>query len=160
MKPRFIVQVLLAAAALAYPQARSNPKQAASPAVSSPREIAEMIQRLESELRVAIMKGEASWFEQHLSEHYTETDDQGKVRNRAEVIEFYRTTLPEYEAWNMSEGTAQTYNGNSVILTGKLELDGTVRGQHVAGAFRFTRVWIKQGPDWQLAASQFTRIAG
>jgi hypothetical protein len=159
MKPRFILLVVAATAAFANPQAKTMQKHTPAKVVSSPQEIADTIQKLESELRVAIMKGEASWFEQHLAEHYTETDDQGKVRNRTEVIQFYRTTVPEYETWNLSEGTAQTYNGNAVILTGKLQLDGTVRGQHVSGTFRFTRIWIQQGMDWQLAASQFTRVA-
>jgi len=47
-----------------------------------------------------------------------------------------------------------------VILTGKLEVQGTQEGKSIAGTFRFTRVWIKNGLDWQLAAQQMTRIAG
>lgn len=115
---------------------------------------------MESGLRIAIMKGDAAWFEEHLAENYAETDADGKISSRSEVIEFYRTTQPEYDTWNLSDGTARTYNGNTVILTGRIDLDGTVRGQHVSGGYRFTRVWIKQGLEWQLAASQITRIAG
>jgi ketosteroid isomerase-like protein len=76
------------------------------------------------------------------------------------VLQLYRTVQPDYESWNLSEGTAQTFHGNTVILTGKIELQGTVDGKNVSGNFRFTRVWIKQGLDWQLAAEQMTRIAG
>lgn len=139
-------------------QSQGSRKQG-RPVVSSPQQIAEAIQHLESELRIATMKGDASWFQEHLAENYAETDAQGKISNRSEVIQFYRTTQPEYDSWNLSEGTARTYNGNTVILTGKLELEATVRGQSVSGAYRFTRVWIKQGLEWQLAASQTTRIA-
>jgi Domain of unknown function (DUF4440) len=160
MKPRLVMLVLLSLPAFAPGNAQSTHKRAPNPVVSSPQQIAETIQRLEAEMRIAIMKGDASWFEQHLAEHYTETDDQGKLKSREEVIQFFRTTQPEYETWNLSEGTAQTFNGNTVILTGKVDLDGTVRGQHVSGAFRFTRVWIKQGLDWQLATTQYTRITG
>lgn len=159
MKPGLLKLVLLAVA-LSTLQAQTAHKRAPGPVVSSPQEIAESIQKLESELRIAIMKADPSWFEEHLAENYAETDAQGKVSNRAEVIQFYRTTQPEFEVWNLSDGTARTYNGNTVILTGRLDLDGTVRGQHIAGGFRFTRVWIKQGMEWQLAASQITRIGG
>lgn len=160
MKPRIPKVVLLLAVPLLFLHAQTSHKRTPAPVTSSAEQIAERIQRLESELRVATMKGDPAWFEEHLAENYSETDAQGKASNRDEVIQFYRTTQPEFEVWNLSDGTARTYNGNTVVLTGKLDLDGTIRGQHVSGVFRFTRVWIKQGLDWQLAASQMTRTAG
>ena len=135
-------------------------QKAATPVVSSPEEIAKSIQKLESDLRIATMKGEASWFEQHLADNYVETDATGKVSTRADVIKLYRNTQPEYDSWNLSEGTAQTFHGNTVILTGKLDLEGNVEGKSVSGSFRFTRVWVKDGLEWKLAAEQMTRIAG
>ena len=158
MKPGLLKLVLLALA-LPTVQAQTAHKRAPGPVSSSPQEIAETIQKLESELRVATMKGDPSWFEEHLAENYAETDAQGKISSREQVIQFYRTSQPEFEVWNLSDGTARTYNGNTVILTGRLDLDGTVRAQHVTGGFRFIRLWIKQGMEWQLAASQMTRIA-
>ena len=159
MKPGIVMLVLLVPAFILL-QGQSGHKRPATPAVSSPQQIAEAIQHLENEMRIATMKGDAGWFEQHLAKNYAETDPEGKVSDRAEVIQFYRTTAPEYDSWNLSEGTARTYNGNTVILTGKLDLQGRVRGQHVSGSYRVMRVWIKQGMEWQLAASQSTRIAG
>lgn len=132
----------------------------ATPVVDSPEQIAKSIQHLESDLRIATMKGEASWFEQHLAESFVETDANGKTSSRADIIQLYRTAQPEYESWNLSEGTAQTFHGNTVVLTGKIELEGKMDGKSVSGAFRFTRVWVKNGLDWQLAAEQTTRIAG
>jgi uncharacterized protein DUF4440 len=160
MKPGILLLVLLAPASLTLLHGQTGHKRPATPATASAQQIADIIQHLENEMRIATMKGDAGWFEQHLAENYAETDADGKVSNRAEVIQFYRTTAPEYDSWNLSEGTARTYNGNTVILTGKLDLQGTVRGQHVSGSYRVMRVWIKQGLDWQLASSQYTRIAG
>ena len=138
-------------------QARSK---AAKPVVSSPEEIAKSIQKLESDLRIATMKGEAAWFEEHLADNYVETDDTGKVSTRTDVVKLYRNTQPEYDSWNLSEGTAQTFHGNTVILTGKLDVEGKVDNKSISGSFRFTRVWIKDGLEWKLAAEQMTRIAG
>ncbi len=159
MKPGFLALVLLLPALLPLAHGQTAHKRPAGAASSSPQETAEAIQHLEGELRTAIMNGDAAWFEEHLAENYAETDSEGKVMSRAEVIQFYRTTAPEYDSWNLSEGTARTYNGNTVILTARLELEGTLRGRKVSGAFRVTRIWIKQAGDWQLAASQYTRIA-
>lgn len=160
IKPRFTTLVPLLLASLALLQGQTTRKRSTGAVVPSQQQIAETIQHLESELRIATMKGDASWFEEHLAPNYADVDAQGKVSTRADVIDFYRTTQPEYETWNLSEGTALTFNADTVILTGKVELDGTVRGQHVSGSFRYVRVWIRQGLDWQLAAQQATRIAG
>ena len=160
MKPQMRMLVPLLLASLVALHGQTTRKRAATPAVSSPQQIAETIQHLESELRIATMKGDPAWFEEHLAENYAEIDAQGKVTTRAEVIEFYKTAQPEYDTWNLSEGTARTYNGNTVILTGKTEFAGTVGNKPVSGAYRLTRIWIKQGLDWQLAAQQASRIGG
>jgi hypothetical protein len=161
MKPKINVLVPLLLASLVLLHGQTIRKRSSTGAiVPSPQQIAETIQHLESELRIATMKGDASWFEQHLAPNYADVDAQGKVSTREEVIQFYGTTQPEYETWNLSEGTALTFNADTVILSGKVELDGTIRGQHVSGSFRYIRVWIRQGLDWQLAAQQATRIPG
>jgi hypothetical protein len=119
------------------------------------------IQRLEAELRLALLKHEPSWFEEHLAESYTDIDATGKVRSRAEVLEYYRSPDLSIDTYNLSEGTARTYNGDLVILTGKLEIQGTLKDQSLSGNFRFTRIWVKQGIDnWELAGMQLTRIPG
>jgi hypothetical protein len=159
MKHGVLLLVVLISAIPARLGSQTGHKRA-TPVVSSPEQIAKSIQQLESDLRIATMKGEASWFEQHLAESFVETDAAGKVSSRAEVLQLYRTVQPDYESWNLSEGTAQTFHGNTVILTGKLEVQGTQEGKSLSGTFRFTRVWIKNGLDWQLAAQQMTRITG
>ena len=158
MKPRFrmLVPVMLACFVLLQGQTRHK---AATPSVAKSN-IGETIQHLEDELRIATMKGDAGWFDQYLAQNYAEVDAEGKMSSRAEVIQFYRTAPPEYDSWNLSEGTARSYNGDVVILTGRLDVEGTMHGQPIKGPFRYTHVWIRQGPQWQLALQQSTRIAG
>lgn len=158
MKPRFLTFVLLIFASLVLLQGQTR-RKTASPSTTKPN-VVQTIQHLEDELRIATMKGDAGWFDQYLAESYAEVDAQGKISSRAEVIQFYRTTQPEYDSWNLSEGTARSYNGDVVILTGKLDVQGTIHGEPIKGPFRYTHVWIRQGPQWQLAMQQATRIAG
>lgn len=158
-KPRIdlLVAILLISGTVLH--AQSPRKHAtANRAESSQQQTAQTIQRLEDELRVAIMKSDTGWFEEHLASNYLDIDTQGKISNRSQIIDFYRTSPPEYDSWNLSDATAFTYNGNTVILTGKLELQSTVAGKQVNSAYRFLHVWIKEGVDWQLAAQQETRI--
>ena len=108
-----VLQLVLLMAVMPGPLGSQARQKAATPVVSSPEEIAKSIQKLESDLRIATMKGEASFFEEHLADGYVETD-----------------------------------------------LEGKVDGKSVSGSFRFTRIWIKDGLDWKLAAEQMTSIAG
>jgi hypothetical protein len=158
MKPRFPTLVLLIFASLVLLQGQTR-RKTASPSTTKPN-VAQTIQQLEDELRIAAMKGDAGWFDQYLAPNYEEIDAQGKTTSRDEVIQFYRTTQPEYDSWNLSEGSARSYNGDVVILTGKLDVQGTIQGQPIKGPFRYTHVWIRNGPQWQLAMQQATRIAG
>jgi ketosteroid isomerase-like protein len=157
MKPRFRMLVPLVLACFVLLQGQTRRKTSSSTAKPN---VAETIQHLEDELRIATMKGDAGWFAQYLAEGYAEIDADGKISSRTEVIQFYRTSQPEYDSWNLSEGTARTYNGDVVILTGKLDVTGTVHGQPIKGPFRYTHVWIRQGPQWQLAMQHATRIPG
>lgn len=157
-KPTIELLVSILLISVAGLHAQPPRQRAGRRAENSQQQIAQAIQRLEDELRIATMKGDAGWFEEHLAESYVDIDAQGKISNRSQIMNFYRTTPPEYESWNQSEGTARNYNGNTVILTGKLEVQTTVHGQPVNSAFRFTHVWIREGSDWQLAAQQATLI--
>jgi hypothetical protein len=151
-----LVPIVLACFVLMQGQTR---RKAASHSTAR-QNVAETIQHLEDDLRIATMKGDAGWFDQYLAQNYSEVDAEGKISSRAEVIQFYRTSQPEFDSWNLSEGTASTYNADVVILTGRLDVQGTMHGQPIKGPFRYTHVWIRQGPQWQLAMQQATRIAG
>jgi len=116
------------------------------------------IGKLEDEMRIAILKGTAGWWVEHLSEGYTGTDFQGKVTNRDQTIELQRSTDLIYDTWNLSDRAVHSFNGDTVIVTGKVTVEGTYRGQSLSGDFEFTRVWVKNGLVWELAASQYTKI--
>lgn len=116
------------------------------------------IGKLEDEMRIAILKGTAGWWVEHLSEGYTGTDFQGKVTNRDQTIELQRSTDLVYDTWNLSDRAVHTFNGDTVIVTGKVTVEGTYRGQSLSGDFQFTRVWVKNGLAWELGASQYTKI--
>jgi len=116
------------------------------------------IGKLEDEMRIAILKGTAGWWVEHLSAGYTGTDFQGKVTNRYETIELQRSTDLVYDTWNLSDRSVHTFNGDTVLVTGKVSVEGTYKGQSLSGDFQFTRVWVKNGLVWELAASQYTKI--
>jgi hypothetical protein len=117
------------------------------------------IGKLEDQMRIAALKGDASWWVENLSDAYVEIDFQGNVTNKAETIELQRSSALVYDVMNLSERSVHTFNGDTVIITGKMTAEGTFRQKSFSGDFQITRVWVKQGLEWKLASSQATKMS-
>lgn len=150
-----LVSVVLAATAIVSPQSAHR-----RPALESNQEIGKTIEQYESQLRIASLKGDISWFKVHLAQSYTEIDAQGKVSSRADVIQAYKTSDLAYDTMNLSEGSARIFNRDTVVLIQKQQVAGGLHGRNFSGTYRCSHVWIKQYGEWQLAATQLTRIPG
>ena len=75
------------------------------------------------------------------------------------MVEIQRSGALVYDTMNLSERTLHVFNNDSAILTGKITAEWTDHGQGFSGDFQVTRVWVKRGLEWKLAAQQATRIA-
>lgn len=115
------------------------------------------IKKLEDEMRIAVLKGDMSWWNANLSDEYSETGADGKVRNKAETLDMQKSKYLIYDTMNFSDRAVHTFNFDTVIVTGKVTMAGTNQGQNINGDFQFTRVWIRQGLEWKLASYQLTR---
>lgn len=146
----------LAAAAPLAPQAR---KTAQASTAAREQDTLKEIKRLEDELRIAMVKGDATWWNVYLSSEYSETDANGKVRNKAETMEMHQSKTLIYETLDFSDRTVRTFNGDTVIVTGRMAAQGTDQGRAFNTDYQVTRVWVKQGLEWKLASLQETKVA-
>lgn len=153
IKAALLIVVLAAGTMLLNSQAARRRTGAASS-----QEIGKAIEQSEAQLRIASLKGDAAWFEEHLAEGYTEIDGQGKISSRAEVIQALRNSEVAYDTMNLSEGSAHIFNGDAVLIIQREELAGGLHGKNFSGVFRCSRLWIKQNGEWQLAATQLSPI--
>ena len=133
------------------PLSSQTRKQAAGP---SAQDAVNAIGKLEDEMRMASLKGLGGWWSDHLTDSYVEIDGQGKVSTKAEVVAMHKSPDLVMETVNLSDRNVQTFNGNTVIVTGKMTLVATYRDQNLSGDYQFTRVWVKQGLEWKLAVMQ------
>ncbi len=156
MKPGKIplTAMLLSTMLVLYSQTR---RQAAAPP-NRDQEAFNAVAKLEDQLRLATLKGDATWWDEYLSDYYTDTDSRGKVSNKAAVVAMHRSPDLVYDTMNLSDRAVHVFNGDTVIVSGKVTIEGTYAGQSLSGDYQFTRVWTKSGLDWRLAASQATRI--
>jgi hypothetical protein len=112
------------------------------------------IRRLEDEMRMASLKGLGGWWSDHLTDSYVEIDGQGKVSTKADVIALHKSQDLVIETVNLSDRNVQTFNGDTVIVTGRVTLVATYRDQNLSGDYQYTRVWVKLGLEWKLASMQ------
>lgn len=137
------------------------PSQTRKPGASGNRDpdAVRAISKLEDEWRFASLKNTGSWWADYLTESYVDTDPQGKVRGKAESVEMHKSADMVLDTVNLSDRNVQTFNGDTVIVTGKMTLAGTYSGQSVSGDYQFTRVWVKLGLEWKLAASHTSKLS-
>jgi hypothetical protein len=149
-----VLGLLLTGVALLFAQAARKPAAGGG----RDQESVMAIGKLEDQMRLAALKGDASWWVENLSDAYIETDFLGKVTNKAETIELQRSSALVYDVLNLSERNVRVFNGDTVIITGKMTAEGTFHQQSFSGDFQITRVWVKQALEWKLASSQATRV--
>lgn len=147
--------VLLSLAPLYSQTAR---QRTAPTAGNRDQESVQTVAKMEDEMRIAALKGDASWWVENLSDGYVGIDSEGKVSNKEQTIAFQRSPGLVYEIWNLSDRDVHIFNGDTVVVTGKVTLEGKYRGQSLSGDFQFTHVWVKNALVWQLAAFQSTKL--
>lgn len=145
--------LLLSGIVLLYGQGKRTP----SASRNRNQESLNAIQKLEDDMRLAALKNDAAWWVENLADGYTDTDFLGHVRDKSQTIELQRSSALVYDAMNLSDRNVHIFN-DTVIVTGKMAAEGTYGGQDLSGEFQFTRVWVRMGEDWKLAASQSTKI--
>lgn len=148
--------MLLTGISLLQSQAR-KPVPPAQP--SREQDAFNAVAKLEDQMRVAALKGDATWWDEYLADSYTDIDANGKLSDKAGTVAMRRSPDLSLEIMNLSDRSVRTFNGDAVIVTGKVTIEGKYRDQSLNGDYQFTRLWIKSGSDWKLAASQATRLS-
>lgn len=123
------------------------------------QEVLQEIQNLETSLREAFEEGNTVWWEQHLDDHYSGFNAEGRVANKSDAIQLYKSPELKYEQVEVSDVAARIFNGDCVIDFGKAALKGSYGGKDIGGQYYFVHVWIKNGNEFRLASSQMTKIA-
>jgi len=117
----------------------------------------QQIKALEDQSNQAALKGDTAWAKAHSTGNNTFVDPQGAV-STAES----NAPQPKFTALDTSEQNIRVF-GNTAVVVEKASVKGTVNtpsgDQSIDGDYRLTRVWVKEGGQWKVAAGQVTKIA-
>lgn len=152
MKRLLVVVVLvLAVPCLAFGQA------AKKPATGSGQAAEQQVSALERAWIDASLKYDTAWFESHIADTMVNTDEEGVVTGKAELVGGVKNHANKFESLTYDDLKVQAY-GDTAIATGIVVIKGTSKGKDISGRSQWTDTWIKRGGQWQCVASHSTRI--
>ena len=115
--------------------------------------IAEELREIENQLVAAWVAGNPSVHERVLSEDWSVIDAQGRIRNKAEVLEeMFRPGEREISG-RIDEVNVRPY-GDWAIVTGKTHVAGRYEGNEIDVTLRFMDVFRRREGNWQVVASR------
>lgn len=119
--------------------------------------IAEELREIENQLVAAWVAGDPSVHQRVLSEDWSVIDAQGRIRNKAEVLEeMFRPGEREISG-RIDEVNVRPY-GDWAVVTGKTHVAGRYEGNELRVTLRFMDVFRRTEGNWQVVASQATLL--
>ena len=115
------------------------------------------IRQLEEELRVAVMKGDATTYERVMADDYTTTNIHGLTRTKAELVADVKSGAAKTESMTVENMKVRVY-GDVAVLTAERTAKSSLRGKDTSGRQRIMRVLVKRQGRWQPVAMQATKI--
>ena len=149
----------LAIAGTIAPVAHAHPTGAHPPGASHPQD-ADVVKAVEG-TRVAIQKAvfakDAPALQRLYTASFVHTHGSGKVDGRAERIVSLLTGEPVVELAPVEDHAIAQYEGHAAVVRGKSPILNVRENQYYQ--FRWIQVYVNEGGQWKLAASQATRLA-
>ena len=119
--------------------------------------VADELREIENQLVAAWVAGDPSVHERVLAEEWSVIDAQGRIRNKAEVLEeMFRPGEREISG-RIDEVNVRPY-GDWAIVTGKTHVAGRYEGNELKVTLRFMDVFRRTEGKWQVVASQATLL--
>lgn len=116
----------------------------------------QQIRALEEQLRQSVMRNDPSFLEQHATNDYVSIGANGMQLTKSQVVQGFRSGDIRYQSIEPIGTPTVRVFGDSAIVNGEAAVKLTAFGQPLAGNFRYTRVWVRQGGDWKVASFEST----
>ena len=116
------------------------------------------LKKLETDRAAAVVKGDVATLEKQTSDDYTLINMNGQMSDKSQMVNAFKTGQSKLTSDELSDMKVRVY-GNTAVITGKADVNGTLGGKDATGQIMFTRVYVKKGGQWQSVAFQQTRVS-
>ncbi|HYL16618.1 MAG TPA: nuclear transport factor 2 family protein [Terriglobales bacterium] len=117
----------------------------------------DQIKQLEQDWVQATIKEGAVAVDKYEADDIMSTDPSGRVTDKVQDKRDLSSGDLKFQSMEVSDLKVHVY-GNTAVATGATTLKGTFKGQDISGKYRFTDTWVKRNGQWQVAASQGTKV--
>ena len=114
--------------------------------------------RIEDEMVDALIKGDPAANERYLADAYIFTGPNGIIGNKTEGIAALKSGDLKFVSSKLDDMKVQIYGDAASVTYGTTD-KGQYKGNDVSGKYRWTDVFVKQGGQWRMVATQGTRLA-
>jgi ketosteroid isomerase-like protein len=115
------------------------------------------VRLLFDELVVSYSKNDATAPTRILAEDFTFTNPFGEVMTKEQRIGEIKPGGIQFDSYAVDDVKVRVY-GDTAVVTNRTTLSGKRGDQAITGQYRATSVFVKKGGNWQVVASQSTRI--
>lgn len=115
------------------------------------------VRKLHQEYDRTWLQQDAAAFERLLADEMMQTDYEGKVFSKAEIVANTKSGTVKFEAGQSDDVKVHVY-GNTALVTARWTEKSTNKGKQIAGTMRNTVVWVKKNGNWQVVSDQVTVI--
>jgi ketosteroid isomerase-like protein len=144
--------VVLASPGVAVAQARTNMPRAER------HEIRHEIDQMEETWRDAILHRNVEAMDALLSEDYIAISASGMLESKEQTLEAMKTGALHFDSIDLSDRKVRFY-GKTAVVTSKAEVNGNSGAGNLVGAYRFTRVYVRDGHgDWKIVSFEASPI--
>lgn len=147
--PALVVVVCLGAAVA---QARTNMPRAER------HEVRHEIDQLEQTWKDAILHRNVQAMDALLSEDYIAITANGVLESKEQTLEAMKSGALHFDSIDLSDRKVRFY-GNTALVTSKAEVNGNSGAGDLSGAYRFTRVYVRDGHGvWKIVSFEASPI--
>jgi ketosteroid isomerase-like protein len=118
----------------------------------------EQLKKLETDRAAAAVKGDVATIEKQTSDDYTFINLYGQMSDKSQMVNAFKTGRTKLTSDEVSDMKVRVY-GDTAVITGKVDVAGTMAGKDTKAQIMFTRVYVKKGGQWQSVAFQQTRVS-
>lgn len=105
-----------------------------------------------------IKNRDAAALENLLADEYMFTDENGKVKNKAQDIAEYKTGDTKIEVADITDQKVRVMGNSAAVETGTFRVKGTSKGKPFDTTERYTTVWVWRGSRWQVVADHVSTV--
>ena len=120
--------------------------------------VEEELKKLETDRAAAAVKGDVATLEKQTADDYTFINLYGQMSDKSQMVTAFKTGQTKLTSDEVSDMKVRVY-GNTAVITGKVDVAGTMAGKDTKAQLMFTRVYVKKSGQWQSVAFQQTRVS-